>query len=260
MRGIFSMNKNLLVNFIVRKSNDKEFYNILLNNNIPFQSKKLTSDRLSYEYKNCLFVKGTKKALIKELNNLSRKDNSEFCEVNTDIYYIFSDGGSFNNGYKNKDLPMFASMGTIIIKDEKEIYKESSGIKDATNNYAELNAGITGLDVLFNKLNVNNSIIVMCSDSQYLIKGINEWLYSYIKRGWKNNEGKPISNINDWKKLWIKYLNKNDNVILGCWVKGHTELDSFYYKYNDECDLICNIEINKLLTEENLPLRKIKNR
>jgi ribonuclease HI len=57
------------------------------------------------------------------------------------------------------------------------------------------------------------------SDSQYLIKGMNEWSSNWIKRGWINSNGDPVSN----KDLWLQLLDWNKKLkIKWIWVKGHS--------------------------------------
>jgi ribonuclease HI len=172
---------------------------------------------------------------------------------------VFSDGGSFNNGTKNKDLPVFGSTGTIILKDNKNIFESSKAYPNVTNNFCELTAGLDGLNYLNDEYPNEKKFVILISDSQYYIKSLNEWMTGYIKRGWRNNEGKEVKNKEILQTL-NQYLYDPNFEILTCWIRGHQSNynDSFLIKYNNECDRLCNEAINNILSEngyENL-LRK----
>ena len=68
----------------------------------------------------------------------------------------------------------------------------------ATNNRMELCAAITGLKPLQRFCNMP---IVVLSDSEYLIKGMSEWLPCWITTDWKKTSGKPIKNVDLWGEL-----------------------------------------------------------
>ena len=52
--------------------------------------------------------------------------------------FIYSDGGSYNNGYKDPDKPMYGSYGSIIVRDGEVIRKYADWFEDITNNQGEL--------------------------------------------------------------------------------------------------------------------------
>jgi len=239
-------------------------------NNIPFQklynSKMINSIYHKkyygvFLYKNCYFDKNN----IKLLDDIPDCFEFEINDSNVhkgNVYTIFSDGGSFNNGYKNPDKPMLASTSTYIIKNGKEeIWNEKHALDDATNNFAEVSAGIYGLKYILKKIcnDEEKPLVIMSSDSQYLMKGINSWLDNWISRGWKNNEGKPTPNKKEWQ--FIKKCLDNDKdfkAILTCWVRGHCKVKgNIFSDYNDKCDIQCNEALNILLEKYNLPLRKV---
>jgi ribonuclease HI len=59
--------------------------------------------------------------------------------------------------------------------------------------------------------------VVYVSDSQYLIKGMNEWVASWRARGWKRKGG-TVENLNLWKKL-VQVTEPHETVWR--WVRGH---------------------------------------
>jgi ribonuclease HI len=93
--------------------------------------------------------------------------------------------------------------------------KTVSGNKAATtNNQMELQAAIAALTVLTRKCSV-----VVTTDSQYVIKGMTEWMPGWIKRGWKNSKNQPVENRALWEELAAQAA-KHD--VTFKWVKGHS--------------------------------------
>ena len=82
-----------------------------------------------------------------------------------------------------------------------------------TNNRMELTAVIEGLAALKAKAKVN-----VYTDSQYVQKGISEWIHSWKRRGWKTADKKPVKNEDLWKRL--DELAREHNVEWH-WVRGH---------------------------------------
>ena len=94
---------------------------------------------------------------------------------------------------------------------EREIY---GGDPSTTNNKMELTAAIKALQCL-KRPNCN---VTMYCDSQYVVKGANEWLSNWIGRGWRTASGDPVKNIELWQD--IQYL-ITQHRITWVWVKGH---------------------------------------
>ena len=93
---------------------------------------------------------------------------------------------------------------------EKEL---SGGEIMTTNNRMELTAVIEALKTLKEACHIH-----LYTDSQYVIKGFNEWLPGWIERGWKNSSKKDVSNVDLWKQLLELTKIHQINWI---WVKGH---------------------------------------
>lgn len=94
----------------------------------------------------------------------------------------------------------------------KEI--ERSGAEErTTNNRMELMAVIEGLSLL-----TRPSIVELYSDSQYVLKGLDEWMVSWKRRGWKTADKKPVKNIELWKRL--DELRGAHDVRMH-WIRGH---------------------------------------
>jgi ribonuclease HI len=81
-----------------------------------------------------------------------------------------------------------------------------------TNNRMALRSAIAGLSALRAPCHVH-----FISDSQYLVKGMNEWIHGWKKRGWKRKAG-PIENVELWKELDAAVARHE---MTWAWVKGH---------------------------------------
>lgn len=101
----------------------------------------------------------------------------------------------------------------------------SGGDHSTTNNRMELTSVIEGLDSLGVSCDVE-----LFSDSQYVIKGLSEWMEGWKARGWKNAAKKPVKNRELWEKL--DFLCARHDVTYN-WVKGHSD-----HRENERCDLL----------------------
>ncbi len=84
---------------------------------------------------------------------------------------------------------------------------------NTTNNRMELMAVIEGLRLL-----TKPTIVELYSDSQYVLKGLKEWLASWKRRGWKTADKKPVKNIELWQTL-DELAQKHD--VRMHWIRGH---------------------------------------
>ena len=94
---------------------------------------------------------------------------------------------------------------------EKRLF---GGEAETTNNRMELMAVIKALESLNKQCKVK-----VTSDSQYVLKGINEWMDNWKKRGWKTAAKKPVKNVDLWQRL-DKARENHD--VEWVWVKGHS--------------------------------------
>ena len=103
-----------------------------------------------------------------------------------------------------------------------------------TNNRMELSAAIHGLAGLSQHCDID-----LYTDSQYLRKGITEWLKNWKKRDWKTADKKPVKNIDLWQAL-DQEVSKHE--IRWHWVKGHSG-----HPENDLADELANQAIEELM-------------
>lgn len=113
---------------------------------------------------------------------------------------------------------------------EKSLY---GGEQNTTNNRMELTAAIEGLRALKEACDVE-----LTTDSQYLRKGINEWIHAWKQRSWKTASKKPVKNIDLWKQL-DSLVDKHR--ITWHWVKGHSG-----HPENEIADQLANRGIDEL--------------
>ena len=112
----------------------------------------------------------------------------------------------------------------------------SGGSPATTNNRMEMQAAIEALRAL-----PESSEVELFTDSQYLRKGVCEWLKGWKARGWKTAEKQPVKNQDLWQQL--------DTLVAGHtihwrWLKGHAG-----HKLNERCDELAGAEIAKLRQE-----------
>ena len=103
-----------------------------------------------------------------------------------------------------------------------------------TNNRMELQAVIEALSALKRPLQVR-----LYTDSQYVRRGILEWLPQWKARGWKTADRKPVKNQDLWQQLETAAARHR---IEWHWVPGHAGIPG-----NERCDVLANAAIDGLL-------------
>jgi len=113
---------------------------------------------------------------------------------------------------------------------EKSLY---GGEADTTNNRMELTAAIEGLKALKEPCKV-----VLVTDSQYVLKGVTEWLAGWKRNGWKTAAKQPVKNADLWQLLDEQAQRHKIN---WKWVRGHTG-----HRENEIADSLANRGIEEL--------------
>lgn len=103
-----------------------------------------------------------------------------------------------------------------------------------TNNRMELMAAIQALTAMKEKCCID-----LHTDSQYVQKGITEWIASWKKRGWKNSNRKLIKNLDLWQML-DEAVSRHK--VHWTWIKGHSG-----HLENELADQIANQAIDDML-------------
>lgn len=113
---------------------------------------------------------------------------------------------------------------------EKEI---CGGERDTTNNRMELTAAIEALKLLKRPCE-----LTLYTDSQYVRKGMLEWIEGWKARGWKTAAKKPVKNDDLWRDL-DEQVNRHQ--VKWVWVKGHAGNPG-----NEKADELANRGIDEL--------------
>lgn len=116
-------------------------------------------------------------------------------------------------------------------KKEKTLF---GGETETTNNRMELMAAIQGLAALRERCQVD-----LHTDSQYVQKGISQWIHDWKKKNWRKADKKPVKNADLWQILDHE-ASRHD--ITWHWVKGHSG-----HPENDMADALANQAIDQLL-------------
>ncbi len=109
----------------------------------------------------------------------------------------------------------------------------AGGEAGTTNNRMELMAAIMALEALKAPCEVDLS-----TDSQYVQKGIGEWLPNWIRRGWKTAGGQPVKNQDLWMRL---HAAAKPHAVRWHWVKGHAG-----HPENERVDQLARAEAEKM--------------
>ena len=142
---------------------------------------------------------------------------------------IYTDGSSRGN-------PGPGGFGAIIISNLKSLPRRQAGqiskVKEiggreemTTNNRMEIRAVIEAL-----RNTEVGSEVEIHSDSEYVIKGITEWIHNWQKNNWRTKNKKPVLNQDLWQELLIEMKKRK--------IKWKKVLGHSGHSYNDRCDEI----------------------
>ena len=142
------------------------------------------------------------------------------------VVEIFTDGACRGN-------PGPGGWGAVLRYDghERELYGAEP---HTTNNRMELMAAIRALETLKRPCKVR-----LTTDSQYLKKGITEWMDNWKRRNWKTAARKPVKNADLWRRL-DEAVARHD--IDWHWVRGHSG-----HAENERADALANRAIDEML-------------
>ena len=116
---------------------------------------------------------------------------------------------------------------------EKELFGGELG---TTNNRMEMTAVIEALAAL-----KRPCAVVLHLDSQYVLKGITEWLSGWKAKGWKTAAKQPVKNVDLWQRL-DALVSTSGHTIDWRWVKGHAGDPG-----NERADALANKGVEKAL-------------
>jgi ribonuclease HI len=155
-----------------------------------------------------------------------KTETSTETSENLDKVEIFADGACRGN-------PGPGGWGAWLVTDgnEKEIY---GGEANTTNNRMELKAVIEALTALKRPCEV-----IVHTDSQYVQKGISEWIHGWKARGWKTAAKAPVKNVDLWQALDAAQARHR---VQWRWVKGHAG-----HAGNERADALANLGVDSIM-------------
>ncbi|HNR02979.1 MAG TPA: ribonuclease HI [Anaerolineaceae bacterium] len=137
---------------------------------------------------------------------------------------IYTDGGCDPN-------PGPGGWAALII--EGKTRRELSGAEEhSTNNRMELTAAIEALRII-----EGNAKVTLFTDSQYLKRGIDEWMPRWLAKNWRTTSG-PVANKDLWQELLMV---SGKHQVSWQWLRGHTG-----NLYNERVDRLCRVARSSL--------------
>lgn len=106
------------------------------------------------------------------------------------------------------------------------------GEPSTTNNRMEIMAVLKGLQALKEPCEIE-----LCSDSQYVLNAIKDWIHGWARNGWKTASKQDVANKDLWEVM-LEHIRRH--TIKTIWVRGHTG-----HPENERCDHIAKIEAQR---------------
>jgi ribonuclease HI len=143
----------------------------------------------------------------------------------SDKVIIFTDGACSGN-------PGPGGWAAILVSPLGKIKEIGGAERHTTNNKMELTATLEALRLLGGVKKLSTKEIRLYTDSKYVIQGITSWIHGWKRNGWKNAEGKDVSNRELWEALADVIL-KHAFKVEWLYVPGHSGFGG-----NERCDEI----------------------
>jgi ribonuclease HI len=157
-------------------------------------------------------------------------DNSQKKTAESGMIDVFTDGACKGNPGPG-GWGALLRYGTV----EKELF---GGERDTTNNRMELTAVIRALEAL-----KRHTRVAIHTDSQYVQKGISEWIIGWKRKGWKTADKKPVKNMDLWQQLDALAAQHD---VSWHWVRGHDG-----HVENERADRLANAGVDSILSGNN---------
>jgi ribonuclease HI len=143
---------------------------------------------------------------------------------------IYSDGGCSGN-------PGPGAWAYILISGE-ERYRAVESVPSTTNNRMELQGVIAALQEVGRHPEWRDRELEIFTDSEYVKKGITEWIENWERNGWRTRSREAVKN----KELWqdLRRLSRSRS-IRWRWLQGHSG-----NPWNEECDRLVRQAIGRL--------------
>ncbi|RAU39950.1 ribonuclease HI [Pseudomonas sp. RIT411] len=145
--------------------------------------------------------------------------------MSDDIVEVFTDGACKGNPGPGGWGALLKFKGA-----ERELW---GGEANTTNNRMELMAAIQALAALKRPCQIR-----LTTDSEYVMKGITQWLVNWKKRGWQTAARQPVKNAELWQAL-DEQVQRHQ--VEWCWVRGHTG-----HPENERADQLANRGVDEV--------------
>jgi ribonuclease HI len=142
-------------------------------------------------------------------------------------FELYADGACSGN-------PGPGGWGAILRTPDGEEIELSGGEAQTTNNRMELTSVIEGLRRI-----PESSTVRLVSDSEYVVKGLKEWLDGWIARGWRKSDKSPVMNRDLWEALARL---RDGRTIRAEWIRGHNG-----HHFNERCDRLAVAAIKRFV-------------
>lgn len=158
------------------------------------------------------------------------------------MYDVYTDGGCRGNGKENA----IGGWAFIVYSSEGTRLGSKSGAHyGVTNNIMELRAILEALEWAISK---PNRPVTISTDSAYCKNGIETWMFSWQRKGWKKADGEEPLNLQLWQQIHgavVQYMKIHGEAPTIVKVKGHSGEPR-----NTEVDALVNVKMTELEMEE----------
>lgn len=139
---------------------------------------------------------------------------------------VFTDGACSGN-------PGPGGWGSIILS-HGQVFELGAGALATTNNRMELQAVLEAFQFILSLQKNSQSRILIYTDSVYVIRGMTQWIFSWMRNSWKTKEGVPVLNKDIWMDLYERVREiKKHHVLEWHYCRGHVGIPG-----NERCDEI----------------------
>lgn len=135
---------------------------------------------------------------------------------------MFTDGACSGN-------PGPGGWACILAYPDGRVVELGGGQSPTTNNRMEMMGVLEGLRAVRG----DSEVVVIHSDSTYVLDGLTSWLAGWKRRGWKTASGDPVKNEDLWRALDAEVAARGPGGVEFRWVRGHDGHDA-----NERCDAI----------------------